>query len=134
MKGFPWVRLCLEDIKNLYSLHSSSFVVFFSLLGRMNEYGYVYASRKQIQKDTGLPKGTVSKALAALGGAQVVEQWERGVYRVSPRYAQVGKRRYKPEVPGLVDLATGEIRRFKFKGDLKNDSRNPLAAESNPAS
>lgn len=114
MKGYPWVRLYLDDIEMLLSIQPFALKVFFCLVKRMNEYGYVYMSPKQIGKLTDTPKGTVSKALDLLKKGKFIEGWDKNVYRVNPRYIQVGKKRKNPEVPGLIDLATGEVRRFKL--------------------
>ena len=76
--------------------------------------GFVYVKQGQLQKRAKVSQGSVAKALKQLASEGLIEN--RGdCYRINPRYVEIGRNVYKPKVPGLIDVSTGEVKKFKVK-------------------
>lgn len=129
MRGFPWARFHLAELPRLLSLPRPALLVFAFMVQRMDEAGMVYATQKQLQKLSGLSRSAVARSVQALKAEQVIDHVDKRAYRINPRYVQVG-RKQRTRLPGLIDLTTGEIKKFKVKRSNQDDSRISLATET----
>jgi hypothetical protein len=114
MRGFPWARFCLAELRELTTIPTSALLVFFEMVAASKPGGFVCRRPSQLVKSCSLSKGAVSKALLLLVERQFIERLDRDFYRVNPRYVKIGpKQSYTPKLPGLVDTSTGVLKRFK---------------------
>lgn len=114
MRGFPWVKLNTASIEDFGKLPAYSLKVFWLMVKVAQHGGFVHLKREQVQKKLKLSRSTVWRAIGSLVAHSFIE--DRGdCFRINPRYVEVGRKAYKPKLPGLVDTTTGVIKKFKVK-------------------
>ena len=115
MQGYPWVKLRTASLNDFRRLQASALHVFLVMVQHTKDGGFVYLSQAQIKKLAKVSQGAASKALKVLADEQFIQRLGKDAYRLNPRYVEVGRKVYKPKLPGLVDTSTGVIKKFKVK-------------------